>query len=160
MERGGIKNIKQRVILGQWVREDRSVVRILQLQNPRGCALISFVLSPSSREIYFHEPTDPVPLVFFMESANYVPREAGCYYAQSLIVTSRAIYRWKPLPFSIAFTDQVRIGRYLRTENMEELYLYIADPARSFAIVYSRGWPKSRGLVCSSINFSTVEHSR
>ena len=36
----------------------------------------------------------------------------------------------EPFPFPIAFTDQVRIGRYLRTENMEELhvYLYLYSP--------------------------------
>lgn len=31
----------------------------------------------------------------------------------------------EPFPFPIAFADQVRIGRYLRTENTEELYVYL-----------------------------------
>lgn len=111
---------------------------ILQVQNPRGCTLISSALSPSNREIYIHRADWPhVPLVFFMEPVNYVPGEAGCYYAQSLIVTDRAIYRREPLPFPIGFTDQVRIGRCLCTENMEELmYLYTVAIV-SFAIVYS-----------------------
>lgn len=34
----------------------------------------------------------------------------------------------EPFPFPIAFTGQVRIGRYLRTENMEELYVYLYSP--------------------------------
>lgn len=60
----------------------------------------------------------------------------GCYYAQSLIVTDRAIYRREPLPFPIGFTDQNRtLPTY--SENMEGLMYGCTVAIVSFAIVYS-----------------------
>lgn len=60
------------------------------------------------------------------------PGKRAAIMLNPLSLPTEAIYRREPLPFPIGFTDQARIGRCLRTENMEELmYLY------TVAIVYS-----------------------
>lgn len=83
----------------------------------------------------------------------------GCYYAQSLIVTDRAIYRREPLPFPIGFTDQVResdVAYILRKYGGTYVWLYRGDRLfchRLFFVVDH----SAVGDPCSTINFSYVE---
>lgn len=77
------------------------------ITHPKPCAaLISFGLSASTCEIYFHEPSDLVPLVFFMESANYVRGKRTAIMLNPLSLLAPLYILVRPLPFPDASAGQ------------------------------------------------------
>lgn len=128
---------------------------ILQVQNPRGCTLISSALSPSNREIYIHRADWPhVPLVFFMEPVNYVPGLLLCSIP----------YRYRPRHISSGtasfphrfYRPESDVAYVLRKYGGTYVWLYRGDRLfchRLFFVVDH----SAVGDPCSTINFSYVE---